>query len=165
MKFHALLLSLFVSLPLFAQDSRDSAFLAARDAFRAGDRNYVIGSAGARYTIMLSNRTGRRYEAVATVDGLDVIDGQEADFTKRGYVISPYTSFVIEGWRTSDDTVAASTRLATSPGYPANSHYDAVGSLSFRGSGGRSYPALQTRRRHIEHGVSPPYGLHAPAWG
>ncbi|MBP5997722.1 MAG: lytic transglycosylase domain-containing protein [Azonexus sp.] len=46
MKFHALLLSLFVSLPLFAQDSRDSAFLAARDAFRAGDRNKLERAAG-----------------------------------------------------------------------------------------------------------------------
>jgi hypothetical protein len=31
----------------------------------------------------------------------------EADFSKRGYLIDPYTSFVIEGWRTGDDTVAA----------------------------------------------------------
>ncbi len=38
MKFQALLLGLFVSLPLFAQDSGDSAFLAARDGFRAGNR-------------------------------------------------------------------------------------------------------------------------------
>ena len=46
MKFHALLLSLFVSLPLFAQDSRDTAFLTARDAFRAGDRNKLERAAG-----------------------------------------------------------------------------------------------------------------------
>jgi soluble lytic murein transglycosylase len=38
MKFSALLLCLVVASPAFAQDSRDSAFLAARDAFRAGDR-------------------------------------------------------------------------------------------------------------------------------
>ena len=46
MKFHALLLSLFVSFPLFAQDSRDTAFLTARDAFRAGDRNKLERAAG-----------------------------------------------------------------------------------------------------------------------
>ena len=49
MKFHAFFLALFVSLPLFAQDSRDSAFLVARDAFRAGDRvqqGQVIGYVG-----------------------------------------------------------------------------------------------------------------------
>lgn len=39
MKFRVLLLSLFVVSPLFAQDNRDLAFLAARDAFRNGDRN------------------------------------------------------------------------------------------------------------------------------
>jgi soluble lytic murein transglycosylase len=39
MKLSVLITCLFVSLPSFAQDSRDSAFLYARDAFRAGDRN------------------------------------------------------------------------------------------------------------------------------
>ncbi|MFZ2268172.1 MAG: transglycosylase SLT domain-containing protein [Azonexus sp.] len=39
MKFRVLLLSLSLSLPLFAQDGNDLAFLTARDAFRAGDRN------------------------------------------------------------------------------------------------------------------------------
>ena len=41
MKFRALLLllSLSQSLPIFAQDGSDLAFLTARDAFRAGDRN------------------------------------------------------------------------------------------------------------------------------
>ena len=38
MKFRAALLCLAVAFPLFAQD-RDGVFLAARDAFRAGDRN------------------------------------------------------------------------------------------------------------------------------
>lgn len=39
MKFSFLLLTLSLAFPAFAQDSRDAAFLAARDAFRAGDRN------------------------------------------------------------------------------------------------------------------------------
>lgn len=39
MKFRVLLLGLTLAFPLFAQDSRDIAFLTARDAFRAGDRN------------------------------------------------------------------------------------------------------------------------------
>ena len=68
---------------------------------------YAIGEAGARYTIGVENHSTHRYEVVASVDGLDVLDGGEADFSKRGYIIDPYTSFVIEGWRTSDDTVAA----------------------------------------------------------
>ncbi len=39
MKFRLLLLGLSLALPVIAQDSRDAAFLAARDAFRNGDRN------------------------------------------------------------------------------------------------------------------------------
>lgn len=39
MKFSVLLLGLSLAFPGFAQDSRDTAFLVARDAFRAGDRN------------------------------------------------------------------------------------------------------------------------------
>src|SRR5574343_935980 len=39
MKFRVLLLGLSLAFPVIAQDSRDSAFLAARDAFRNGDRN------------------------------------------------------------------------------------------------------------------------------
>lgn len=74
---------------------------------QVGNDVYAVGETGARYVIGVENNSNQRYEVVASVDGLDVIDGQEADFNKRGYVISPYTSFVIEGWRTSDDTVAA----------------------------------------------------------
>ena len=39
MKFRALLIGLSVAFSALAQDSRDTAFLTARDAFRAGDRN------------------------------------------------------------------------------------------------------------------------------
>lgn len=39
MKLSVLITCLFVSLPLFAEDRRDTHFLHAREAFRAGDRN------------------------------------------------------------------------------------------------------------------------------
>ena len=72
-----------------------------------GGEVYAIGGVGQRYMIAVENHTNERYEVVASVDGLDVIDGGDGSFAKRGYVVDPYTSFVIEGWRTSDDTVAA----------------------------------------------------------
>ena len=46
MKFPALLLAFVVSLPLFAQEGGDSTYLAARDAFRAGDRARLDRAAG-----------------------------------------------------------------------------------------------------------------------
>lgn len=39
MKFSVVILSLSLAFPVFAKDSSDVAFLSARDAFRAGDRN------------------------------------------------------------------------------------------------------------------------------
>lgn len=46
MKFPALAACLFLALPALAQDGRDAAFLAARDAFRAGDRAKLERAAG-----------------------------------------------------------------------------------------------------------------------
>jgi len=73
----------------------------------AGGRSYVIGHAEQRYVIVVENRSEHRLEAVASVDGLDVIDGRPAAVSKRGYVVKPNRSIRITGYRTSADTVAA----------------------------------------------------------
>lgn len=74
--------------------------------YAAKDRYYVQGNIGERYIIKVTNPTDRRVEAVVTVDGLDVIDGQPGDLRKRGYVIPPHGSTEIEGFRTSTADVA-----------------------------------------------------------
>ena len=56
--------------------------------FFAGGHTYAIGEAGQRYTIIVNNHSDYRVEAVASVDGLDVLDGKAADFAKRGYLVS-----------------------------------------------------------------------------
>jgi hypothetical protein len=77
------------------------------DAMHVGDRTYVVGQQGERYSIVISNHTRRRFEAVATVDGLDVISGQVGSFGNRGYVLMPEASLEIDGFRQSSDNVAA----------------------------------------------------------
>jgi hypothetical protein len=79
----------------------------AFEGFYAGGRNYVIGAPGARYVVMLQNNSGYRFEAVATVDGLDVMDGLPGSFEKRGYILDPYSTLEIDGFRRSDESVAA----------------------------------------------------------
>ncbi|HTJ46009.1 MAG TPA: hypothetical protein VL463_28085 [Kofleriaceae bacterium] len=74
--------------------------------FAKGGRYYVLGDAGDRYIIHVTNPTASRVEAVITVDGLDVIDGEPGDLRKRGYVIPPYGDLNIEGFRTSQTDVA-----------------------------------------------------------
>lgn len=75
--------------------------------FVSGDRNYVVGESGRRYSIVLRNRTPIRFECVISVDGLDVLDGRAASFTKRGYLLDPNGELEIEGFRQSMDAVAA----------------------------------------------------------
>lgn len=75
--------------------------------FSAGGKSYVMGNDGERYAIRIQNQTGARFEAVATVDGLDVIDGQPGSLEKRGYLVQPWSTVEIDGFRRSEDVVAA----------------------------------------------------------
>ncbi len=69
-------------------------------------RRFVLGQLGQRYRIRIVNPTGSRVEAVVSVDGLDAIDGKPANLNKRGYLVGPYDSVVVDGFRTSLDSVA-----------------------------------------------------------
>jgi hypothetical protein len=69
--------------------------------------NYVMGRIGERYTIRVNNRTGRRMEAVVTVDGRDVVDGKPGDVGKRGYLVPAWGQIDIDGWRLSQSQAAA----------------------------------------------------------
>jgi hypothetical protein len=76
--------------------------------FEQGGETYVLGSYGQRYAIVLHNRTGRRVEAVVSVDGRDVVSGRVGDYVReRGYVLGPYATLRIDGFRKSFDEVAA----------------------------------------------------------
>ena len=76
--------------------------------YERGDRFYILGQAGDRYSIRVSNPTPRRVEAIISVDGLDVIDGEDADFaSKRGYIVPPGGDLVVDGFRMSTTQVAA----------------------------------------------------------
>jgi hypothetical protein len=77
------------------------------EAVSAGSRVYVVGQEGRRYSIVIENHTPARFETVATVDGLDVVSGRTGSFENRGYVLSPWSSLEIDGFRQSRDEVAA----------------------------------------------------------
>jgi hypothetical protein len=76
-------------------------------ALTHGSRVVGVGAPGERYALSIENTSGARYEVVASVDGLDVLDGESASFEKRGYLIAPHSSVMIDGFRRSDDEVAA----------------------------------------------------------
>jgi hypothetical protein len=70
-------------------------------------RLYVAGTPGERYAVHIANRTGARVLAAVSVDGINVISGETASPDQTGYVLAPYQSFEIAGWRKSTSEVAA----------------------------------------------------------
>jgi hypothetical protein len=71
-------------------------------------RTWVEGRLGARYALRVRNETASRVEVVATVDGLDALDGHAGDWSrKRGYVLGPWQTYDIEGFRLDLGRVAA----------------------------------------------------------
>ncbi len=81
---------------------------------------YVLGRLGDRYVLRVHNRTGRRIEAVVSVDGRDAVDGKTADFrTKRGYLVPAYGFVDIDGWRLSQREAAAFRFSSVSDSYAA----------------------------------------------
>ena len=72
-----------------------------------GDRWFVVGEEGRRYSIVVRNQSDLRLEVVLSVDGLDVIDGRPASVRKGGYVIAPRRTLVVDGFRQSTEVVAA----------------------------------------------------------
>jgi hypothetical protein len=92
--------------------------------FHQGGETFVLGEYGTRYQLRVHNRTGRRVEAVITVDGRDAVSGEPGDFVaQRGYVIGAYDSVTVEGFRQNLDQVA--TFRFTHPG---NSYSARMGS-------------------------------------
>jgi hypothetical protein len=75
--------------------------------FVAGGRNFAVGEAGHRYTVVIRNNTSFRLEVVLSVDGLDVLDGKAASFAKRGYIVDARAELEVDGFRQSMDAVAA----------------------------------------------------------
>lgn len=76
------------------------------NGYSAGGKTYAVGDAGARYVIVVTNHTPARFEALVTVDGLDVIDGRPGAFDKRGYLLHPHATLEIEGFRRSETEIA-----------------------------------------------------------
>ncbi|KQW64117.1 hypothetical protein [Variovorax sp. Root411] len=80
----------------------------------------LAGVEGSRYTLRFRNLSERSYEVIATVDGLDVLNGKPGSMRNGGYVLRPLQSLTIEGFRKSQNEVAAFRFSAPGRAYAAN---------------------------------------------
>jgi hypothetical protein len=78
---------------------------------------WVAGQPGAKYAIQIRNSRGSRVLAVTSVDGLNVLSGETADFGQSGYVFESGQRYGIDGWRKSDSEVAAFVFTASGDSY------------------------------------------------
>jgi hypothetical protein len=93
--------------PLAAVDVYDRTTGSALTLYEKDGRRYVVGAPGNEYAVRIRNCTGRRILAVTSVDGVNVITGDTASPDQSGYVIEPWGSVEIAGWRKSMSHTAA----------------------------------------------------------
>jgi hypothetical protein len=67
---------------------------------------WVAGTPGHRYSVRLTNTTGERVLVVLSVDGVNAVSGQTAAPSQAGYVLAPWETTEIAGWRKSLDDIA-----------------------------------------------------------
>jgi hypothetical protein len=124
--------------------------------FDQAGRRFVLGQMGARYQVRIVNPTGSRVEAVVSVDGLDAVDGKPSNLAKRGYIVPAYGEVIVDGFRTSLDTVAAFRFSSVRDSYAARTRHarnvGVVGVAFFRE---RPAPVARAMPRPIV-GASPP---------
>lgn len=88
--------------------------------FSDGSTTWIAGQEGERYDLHVQNHSNARVEVVVSVDGRDVISGKPGDYRKqRGYVLAPFGSLIIEGYRQSLDQIAAFRFSSLSDSYSA----------------------------------------------
>ena len=71
------------------------------------NRYYVVGKPGNEYQVNVRNNQPGEILTVISVDGVNAVSGETANWSQTGYVLSPYTSFGIKGWRKSMQRIAA----------------------------------------------------------
>ena len=87
--------------------------------WRRDGRLYVAGRPGARYSLRVTNNSSGRVLVVMSVDGVNVLTGETAAYNQRGYILRPYVSADISGWRKSDNEIAAFNFAPQSQSYAA----------------------------------------------
>ena len=97
---------------------------------------WVAGRPGSRYAVRLHNRSGSRVLVVLSVDGVNAVTGETAAVGQAGYVLAPYQSSEITGWRKSLTEAAAFYFTALPDSYAARTdrpdNVGVIGAAVFR---------------------------------
>jgi hypothetical protein len=87
--------------------------------WRHDGRLFVAGEPGDRYGLRVTNHTGGRVLVVMSVDGVNILTGETANYDQGGYVFDAHESYEVTGWRKSTTQVAAFTFAPLPQSYAA----------------------------------------------
>ncbi|SPE19746.1 conserved exported hypothetical protein [Burkholderiales bacterium] len=82
-------------------------------------QRWIAGTPGHRYEVSVRNTTPGRILGVVSVDGINAVSGETADWSQRGYVLAPWQAFDVLGWRKSQSQVADFVFTALDDSYAA----------------------------------------------
>jgi hypothetical protein len=74
--------------------------------YRARGETWIAGAPGHRYAVRLRNDSSERVLVVLSVDGVNAVSGETAAAAQTGYVLDPWETADIAGWRKSLDDIA-----------------------------------------------------------
>jgi len=136
-----LLLALSCSAPAFARPlvemtviDRDSGQSAPRATYRG--QHWIAGEPGHRYSVQLTNNSDQRVLVVLSVDGINAVTGDVADPSQGGYVLAPWQTTQVAGWRKSYQDVAQFVFTGVADSYAARTgrpdHVGVIGIAVFK---------------------------------
>lgn len=119
-------------------------------------RFYVVGKPGNEYRVDVRNNQPGETLNVISVDGVNAVSGETANWGQTGYVLGPYTSFGIKGWRKSTQRVAAFFFTELENSYAARTgrpdHVGVIGVAVFRK---KPEPAVSINRDYRQRRETP----------
>ena len=117
--------------------------------YRARGETWIAGVPGHRYAVRLHNDSDERVLVVLSVDGVNAVSGETASASQAGYVLDPWETADIAGWRKSLDDIAGFVFTDLPDSYAARTgRPDNVGVIGIA--------VFRERRIHWQPSPSPP---------
>lgn len=130
---------------------------------REGKNYFLKAKDGQSYQLTYTNHSNKTFEIVASVDGLDVLNGKEATKYASGYVLHPKQTLTIEGFRKSDSAVASFTFGKPDESYAANSTHGSIDNTGIIGTVVYEIESLDSKAVDADDGKYAPAPKAFPA--
>ena len=117
---------------------------------------FVEAPSKGEYAVRICNDSPKRVMAIVSVDGINVINGTDAGYTGPGYVLDPYQSADIPGWKRDGAKVAAFTFAEQGESYAAQTsrgttHVGLIGVAVFEERVKAYVPPIVIKEEHHHH--------------